>query len=549
MLSSDTLNGIAATTDGQVWAVGYATLAGSQFPLVVHFNGSSWSRTVLAKPTGATAAFFTSVDLYDADSLWAVGYYLDADFNVHTLTEYSSGTQWTQVSSPDGGTHYNRLDRVWFTTEGQVWAAGTASDSNGTAGLRTLLLHWNDTTWQVISTPDLGSTDRRLLGIATATGTFPVITSVWAVGSYRTSSLTAYHTLVEKIVAPTPPPTTTSYYEHSVDYAVQYPQGCAAADRGEAGNIVLDYGKPVNLATRTPNATPIYGALLVQKKNAQQTPVGTPVYASISDISTAVAGYIDGYHDAYTPNPESSTGCPTAVAIPKNITLALGINNSEPTTTPSVVSRAELSSGHAQAWAVLVADSIAYAAARGFRNIDVAAGVDFEPDFSSAADNYMRSKQWGDNYLNAGVSSYYNFGSTDGYPGPVPVVTPGWGCCSGWTAEQQYGVSFTSLAPNADSGYLVGARALPEIYHQSVARDWYRVRRWGIDAQLGPQGFFGAMTECQSSNCLTNPNELNAIKAWRVFWLLLNSDPATAQSSLGGITDIAHGAVPPTPTP
>ena len=73
-------------------------------------------------------------------------------------------------------------------------------------------------------------------------------------------------------------------------------------------------------------------------------------------------------------------------------------------------------------------------------------------------------KAWATAYSGAGVSLYYDFGSTDGYPRPTPgdptPPVPPLSCCSPWYVNQLYEISYG----------IQQARAVPEIYESQAAR-------------------------------------------------------------------------------
>ena len=215
------------------------------------------------------------------------------------------------------------------------------------------------------------------------------------------------------------------------------------------------------------------------------------------------------------------------IGLVRHITLAVGVNNmlgALPTPTVEI-------SAHAQAWADMVAkigNDIA-----GYSEVSVLAAIDAEPDFDP---NYNNTKQWTEAYSQRGVGGYYNFGSTDGYPGsapgdPTPVVPrPFDTCCSAWRVDQLYHVSYGISA----------AFSLPEIYMPQFAREWNRVKRWSIESQQSlPLSFSGEMSECKTSPCgqTTSTVFFNEEEAWRVFWLEINGDPDTRQNLINS-TDI-----------
>jgi len=62
------------------------------------------------------------------------------------------------------------------------WAAGYYFNSGGIP--RTLIEHWNGTSWKVVPSPNVGPNDNLLNGVARIPGS----SNVWAVGYYISSS-------------------------------------------------------------------------------------------------------------------------------------------------------------------------------------------------------------------------------------------------------------------------------------------------------------------------------------------------------------------------
>ncbi len=184
----DDLGGVAVVSTNDVWAVGsYSNSSGGQ-TLVEHWNGTSWS--VVASPNPTTnGSFFYAVAAVSVNDVWAVGFYYNNSFAPQTLVEHWNGTSWSVVSSPNVGTG-DSLFGVAAVSANDVWAVGYYA--NGGSGVtRTLVEHWNGSSWSVVSSPNVGTGANVLNGVAVASAN-----DVWAVGSYSNSS-GALQTLVE----------------------------------------------------------------------------------------------------------------------------------------------------------------------------------------------------------------------------------------------------------------------------------------------------------------------------------------------------------------
>ena len=173
-----TLYGVEAVSGSNVWAVGYA---GSESPLMEHWNGQAWS--IVSVPGQGYLGDMASTGPTD---VWAVG-----SSSTGPLVEHFNGSQWSvaAVPHPAGG----NLDSVTALSPTNVWAVG----SQGLSGSRTLAMHYDGKAWQVVPSPNvskLANADNTLRGVA---ATAP--NDVWAVGMYQNEQ-TAIHqhrTLIE----------------------------------------------------------------------------------------------------------------------------------------------------------------------------------------------------------------------------------------------------------------------------------------------------------------------------------------------------------------
>ncbi len=105
--------------------------------------------------------------------IWAVG---EQNLN-QTVTEHWNGTTWALVPSPTITTNnaQDTLGGVAALSSGDVWAVGSVLENFITTS--TLALHWNGTSWQIVSSADRGSDV-----LSSVAGTKPG-QPLWAVGS------------------------------------------------------------------------------------------------------------------------------------------------------------------------------------------------------------------------------------------------------------------------------------------------------------------------------------------------------------------------------
>jgi len=141
---------MTSATDG--WAVGLGSGSlGADVTLVLHWDGTAW--TQVPSPTPGLrngGGLLTGVSALTGSDAWASGFYNTNSGGEGTLLLHWNGTSWTRVPSPTprpggstGGSFLNGVDMV---ATGDVWSAGgTIFDSTGKE--RTLVLHWNGMTW------------------------------------------------------------------------------------------------------------------------------------------------------------------------------------------------------------------------------------------------------------------------------------------------------------------------------------------------------------------------------------------------------------------
>jgi len=118
----------------QVWAVGYyfSSTSGQEPTLIERWNGKTWS--IVASPTpGASFDYLQGVAAVSANNVWAVGYYSQGEVPIGALVEHWNGTSWQTVSapSPDAADSLYAVTRIDDT--GKLWSVGVASQQlNGT---------------------------------------------------------------------------------------------------------------------------------------------------------------------------------------------------------------------------------------------------------------------------------------------------------------------------------------------------------------------------------------------------------------------------------
>lgn len=175
--SNNGLGGVAATSPSNAWAVGSW---GGETPLILHWDGISWKRQPARSSVGAGIfPYLTGVAATSPSNAWAVGSYQeDADAPARTLILHWDGTAWKVQSTPNVGPGHNVLSGVAATSPSNARAVGWYDHGSER---RALILHWDGTVWKRQSSP---SVDMELNGVATISSS-----SAWAVGKQDLETL------------------------------------------------------------------------------------------------------------------------------------------------------------------------------------------------------------------------------------------------------------------------------------------------------------------------------------------------------------------------
>jgi hypothetical protein len=134
------LTGVAATSSRNAWAVGFSsdTDNGPDHTLTLHWNGTAWKRVKSPDPFGWSV--LNGVAATSTRNAWAVGFSFPAgpDGVALTLIEHWNGTAWSLVASPNPSSTRNVLNGVAATSASNAWAVD--SYDSGTVR-QTLALH------------------------------------------------------------------------------------------------------------------------------------------------------------------------------------------------------------------------------------------------------------------------------------------------------------------------------------------------------------------------------------------------------------------------
>jgi hypothetical protein len=132
---NNALRGVAVLSPCNAWAVGEYD---PEQTLIVHCDGKSWTRVPSPDPADPTLPqILYGVAGFSAQDAWAVGNYFTGAFEKSMILHWN-GSSWKQVTSPNPGSQGTFLFGVRATSASNAWAVGAAY--NGTAE-QTLALH------------------------------------------------------------------------------------------------------------------------------------------------------------------------------------------------------------------------------------------------------------------------------------------------------------------------------------------------------------------------------------------------------------------------
>jgi hypothetical protein len=179
--ATNNLFGIVCITASDCWAVGYALPRGGVArTLIEHWDGSSWTIVDSTNTGDAENNYLSGVACVSASDCWAVGEYLIIEGGIptdKTLIQHWDGSSWSIVSSPNVTSPVNFLYGVSCTSTSNCWAVGYY---NGASADQTLIEHWDGTSWAIVNSPNTLDTQYNYLNDVTCTSVF----DCWAVGSY-----------------------------------------------------------------------------------------------------------------------------------------------------------------------------------------------------------------------------------------------------------------------------------------------------------------------------------------------------------------------------
>jgi hypothetical protein len=260
--SYGTLSGVSCPAPNACFAVGTQDLSGKNLKLVQRWDGKQWFAQITPTPPGAVSSHLSAVRCTSSANCIAVGQYTTTKGLTRTLALWWTKGHWLLMTTPNPVAAVSGLSSVWCTNPANCIAVGgyftsTSNSSNEFS----LALHWDGTTWSIMSTPNVpGAFDTALAGVACAAPT-----DCFAVGYSHTTLLTS--TLVERwdgaswTILTTPNPQNSADNELAA-VSCYASTRCMAAGTSDHGTLVEKWnGRDWSIA-KSPNPPGATGAAL-----------------------------------------------------------------------------------------------------------------------------------------------------------------------------------------------------------------------------------------------------------------------------------------------
>ena len=146
------LNGVVDLASGNAYAVGRSGTGG----LIEHWNGTAWSTVTLPDPAFSPAPG-NAISADSATDIWVVGSTISATQSTVPEALHYNGTTWSVVSVPQPSQSSGTLEAVTAISPTNAWAVGQASGAGSAIGGSTLIEHWNGSAWSVVGSPTPGA--------------------------------------------------------------------------------------------------------------------------------------------------------------------------------------------------------------------------------------------------------------------------------------------------------------------------------------------------------------------------------------------------------
>jgi hypothetical protein len=178
------LSGTACPGSTSCFSVGEYTSASGTQPLIEHWTGTSWGIQSATLPSGTVTGSLSDVSCTSTTACTAVGWYRNSTTQLALILRWN-GTSWTsQTGATISGATSTELDGVSCTSSTSCNTVGSYTDSSSIE--HELAETWNGTSWSQKTVPGVsGATGAALSDISCYTTSS---SGCIAVGSYSDAS-------------------------------------------------------------------------------------------------------------------------------------------------------------------------------------------------------------------------------------------------------------------------------------------------------------------------------------------------------------------------
>ncbi len=179
------LNAVAVVSANDIWAVGgiynfVPPYTITWHALVEHWNGSKWSIINTLDLSNDTLQGIAAVSSEDVWAVGTSGYNSSSGNGSRTLIEHWNGSKWSVIESPNNpNSDFNSLSGIAANSASDIWAVGSSPRTYPLQG-QTLIEHWDGSKWTIISSPSPGSYNNFLITVAA----IPHAGQIWAAGYF-----------------------------------------------------------------------------------------------------------------------------------------------------------------------------------------------------------------------------------------------------------------------------------------------------------------------------------------------------------------------------
>lgn len=188
-----------------------------------HWDGSSWQNVAIYNNQDTNNFLYGVVTISSSDA-WAVGQYGGSEFgggDAMILHYDSNSDEWVNGTVSVPNSTESVLTSVTANSSTDVWAVGYyMPDCNGCTTYKTLIMHYNGTSWSVVSSPNVttstsGALNNKLFGVTNVPGSSNLF---WAAGAYEDASGNIKTLILQGNTTSTSPWTIVSSYNASGTY-------------------------------------------------------------------------------------------------------------------------------------------------------------------------------------------------------------------------------------------------------------------------------------------------------------------------------------------